>query len=209
MNYLDLIIILVVGFFVIKGLRRGFFQEILGLLGLVVALIVATKYTSNAAIWIDKFLDLPPVLVTLLGFLLIFFAIVFGVQLITHVLQRIARYSFLGWLEKLAGGIVGFLKGATIVSLLILFLFMIPFAKNLIPGRADSKLFYPAKNFAPKMFNLLIEVMPNSKSFYSELKESLENFSPKELGNHAQDFLKSLQNDEHSSNKNSADDQSH
>ncbi|MFQ5863991.1 MAG: CvpA family protein [bacterium] len=209
MNYLDLIIILVVGFFAIKGLFRGFFQEFLGLVGLVVALIFATKYMSNAAVWINKFFDLPPGLVTLVGFLLIFFGIVFGFQLLSHFLQQVTRHSFLGGFEKLAGGVVGFLKGATIISLLILFIFMIPFAKNLIPGQAESKFFYPAKNFAPKMFDLLKEFIPGSKSFYSELKESLENFSTKELGNNAQKFLNSLQNDDHSSDSNSTDDQSH
>lgn len=195
-----------VGFFVIKGLFRGFFQEVLGLVGLLFALILATKYMSNAAVWVDKFLNIPPALATILAFLLIFFGIIFGFQLLTHLLQKITRVSFLGWLEKLAGGIVGFLKGATIVSLLILFISMIPFAQKLIPGRADSKLFEPTKTFAPKVFNLLMEVIPGSKTFYSELKESLEKFSPEHLGKNTQNLLNSFQDQNQPSDNKSKDD---
>lgn len=208
MNYLDFIILTIIGLFVIKGLFRGFFQEILGLVGLLVGLIFATKYMSNAALWIDKYLKIPPGLTTLLGFLLIFLGIVFGFQLLAHVLQKLSKFSLLGWLEKLGGGLVGFLKGATIISLLILFISIIPFASQLIPGRTDSKLFRPMKAFAPYMFDLLTETIPGSKSFYAELKESLENFSPSELGKNTKQFLESFQNHEKSSESNSTDEQS-
>jgi membrane protein required for colicin V production len=208
MNYLDLIILSIVGIFVIKGLFRGFFHEVLGLVGLLVGLIFATKYMSNAAVWVDEYLRIPPGLATLLGFLLIFLGIVFGFQLLAHILQKLSQVSLLGWLEKLGGGLVGFLKGATIISLLILFVSIIPFANQLIPGRADSKLFRPMKAFAPYLFDLLTEMVPDSKSFYAELKESLENFSPSELGKNTKQFLESFQDHEKTSESNSTDEQS-
>ena len=208
MNFLDYIILAFVVYFLVKGLFRGFFQEVLGLAGLILALVFATKYMSNVAALIDELINIPPVLTTLLGFLLIFFCIIFATQLLIHTLQKITKYSLLGWMEKLAGGVVGFLKGATILSLLLLFLSMIPFSRNLIPGVKDSQLYAPTRNFAPKLFNLIMAIVPNSKSFYGEVKESLENFSPSEWTKNTQNFLQNFQNDEKSQEKQDTHDQS-
>ncbi|MFQ5752809.1 MAG: CvpA family protein [bacterium] len=210
MNYIDFIILAFVTFFFIKGLFRGFFQEVFGLLGLIVALIFATKYMSDAAEQIDSILDIPPTLATLLGFLLIFFSLIFAFQLLTHLLQKIFKYSLLSWLEKLAGGAVGFLKGATILSLLLLFISIIPFGKQFIPGIKESKLYEPTQNLAPKVFNLIMEIIPDSKSFYAELKESFENLSPSELTKNTQNFLKSFQKEKQpQKNDANSDKQSH
>ncbi|MCG8607123.1 CvpA family protein [bacterium] len=193
MNYLDLIILGTIGFFLIKGLFRGFFREVLGLVGLIVALILATKYMSNVSVWIDSVIDVPPSAASLLAYLLIFFAVFIATQVLAHTLQRLFKYSMLGGLEKMAGGIVGFLKGATIISLLVLFISVIPFGRQFVPDTAGSVLFRPMQNFAPYVFNFLMTVIPNSKSFYDELKENFDNFSAGDLAENTSDFLNSFQ----------------
>ncbi|HEX9655097.1 MAG TPA: CvpA family protein [bacterium] len=196
MNYVDYIIIAVAGFFIVRGLIRGFFAEVLGLVGLVVALILATKFMSDLSAWIDRFIDIPAVIATILGFVVIFFCVILAFQFIAHMLERVFKSAMLGWLDKLGGAGVGFLKGATIVSLLLIFISLVPFGSRLVPGLPESRYYEPARNFAPKLFNLIMEVVPGSKSFYVEVKESLENFSPAELARNAQSFLKALQNNE-------------
>ncbi|MFQ5602792.1 MAG: CvpA family protein [bacterium] len=209
MNYLDFIILAVVIYFTVKGLFRGFFQEVLGFLGFIFAFIVATKFMSNAAAAIQSFMKIPPMLTTLLGFLVIFFGIVFISHILTHILQKIFRYSALGWFEKLAGGLVGFLKGATIMSLLSIFISMIPFGTTLIPGLKESQLFEPTQRFAPNVFNKIMKIVPDSKSFYGELKESFENFSQTELAKNTQNFLKTFKNNgQNNENKSTNDDPS-
>ncbi len=194
MNYLDIIILGAIGFFLIKGLFRGFFREVLGFAGLIIALIFATKYMSNVSNWIDRVMDVPPSVASLLAYLLIFFCLFIAFQILAHVLQKLFKYSMLGGLEKLAGGVVGFLKGATIISLLVLFISILPFGRQLIPDTSGSVLFQPMQNFAPTMFNFLTTIVPNSKSFYEELMENFDNFSTADLAENTQDFLKSFQN---------------
>ncbi|MFQ5709958.1 MAG: CvpA family protein [bacterium] len=208
MNYLDVAILAVVGTFSLKGLWRGFFQEVLGLVSLVAAFILATKYMSNVSFLIKKVLTIPPGLITLLGFLLVFFATILAFQFLIHALQKAARFSSLGWLEKLSGGLVGFLKGATVVSLLLLFISMIPFTRQLLPDRSASRLYDPARKFAPGLFNLIIKTVPHSKSFYAELKESLDNFSWTDLSENTQKFLDSLKKHESSTDGNAREKQS-
>ncbi|MCH7678664.1 CvpA family protein [candidate division KSB1 bacterium] len=192
MNYIDYIIITFVAFFAVRGLFKGFLNEVFGFLGLILALIFATKYMSNMAGVIDRFLNIPPGLTTLLGYLIIFVGTIFAVQLLNHVLQKAVQVSFLNWVDKTGGGLVGFIKGGIIISLLLLLISIIPFSRSMIPGVKDSTLYAPAKNFAPKIFNYIMYVIPNSKSFYGELKETFDKFSASELGKNTRDLLDSL-----------------
>ncbi|RMF56761.1 MAG: CvpA family protein [Calditrichaeota bacterium] len=195
-NYLDYIIVSVVAVFAVKGLVKGFFQEVFGLVGLVVALMLSTKYMSNTAHWIDRWLTVPPAVSTLLGFVVIFGGVVLAAQVLSHLLQKVARAAFLGWLEKLSGAAVGFLKGAVVMSLLLLLISILPFGDLIVPGQKESRLFLPTRNFAPRLFDLISEVFPGSKSFYSELRESLRGAAAQDLGRETRRFLKTLPNDD-------------
>jgi membrane protein required for colicin V production len=196
MNYVDYFILAVIAYFLIRGLLRGFFSEVLGFIGVIAALICATKYMSNLSVWIDRLLDIPPVVVTVLSFVIIFFAVVFAFQFLAHLFERFFKRAQLGWLEKLGGAGFGFLKGATIVSLLLLFISVVPFGTQLVSGLPQSKLNEPVRSFAPSLFNLIMEVVPQSKTFYMECKESLEKLSATELAKDTKSLLKALQNHE-------------
>jgi len=192
MNYIDYIIIAAVGFFTIGGLFKGFLNQIFGLLGVILAMIFATKFMSNMAELVDKFLNIPPAMTTLLGYLIIFVGTIFAFQLLNHFLQKAIKVSFLSWVDKTGGGVVGFVKGGVIISLLLLLISIIPFSGSMIPGVKESTFYDPAKNFAPKVFNFVMYVIPNSKSFYGELKETFDKFSVSKLGENTRDLLESL-----------------
>lgn len=196
MNTIDYIILGIVGFFLVKGLFKGFIQEVFGLLGLMLAFILATKFMSNAAQWLDSLLDIPPSFSTILGFLVIFFGILIAVQVLSHFLQKIIKYSMLGWLEKLLGGVTGFLKGAIIVSLATIMLAAIPLSTYILPSLENSRLYKPAQRFAPMLFNFLMHVVPDSKNFYGEIKESYDKLPSSKVGKQTKEFLKNMQNDD-------------
>jgi len=192
MNYIDYTILAVIVFFVIRGLFRGLLNEVFGLVGILLSVIVATKLMSDAANWLKQIVDIPPTLSTILGFILVFAAVQLAIQLLNHLLQKIIKLTFLSWLDKLAGGLIGFLKGALIVSLLTMLIALIPMGDSLIPAQKQSKLIEPMRGFAPRVFNIFSEIVPNSKTFYSEVKESLGNLSSSGVTQHAQSFLQSL-----------------
>ena len=202
MNYIDYIIIAAVGFFTIGGLFKGFLNQVFGLLGLILALIFATKFMSNMAELVDKVLNIPPALTTLLGYLIIFVGTIFAFQLLNHVLQKVVKVSFLSWVDKTGGGVLGFVKGGVIISLLLLLISIIPFSGSMIPGAKESTFYDPAKNFAPKVFNFVMYVIPNSKSFYGELKETFDKFSVSKLGKNTRDLLESLKSEDSQNSSN-------
>ena len=66
----------------------------------------------------------------------------------------------------------------------------------MIPGVKESTLYYPTKNVAPKVFNFVMYVIPNSKSFYGELKETFDKFSVSKLGKNTRELLESLKSED-------------
>jgi len=198
MNYIDYTILAVIAFFAIRGLFRGLLNEVFGLVGILLSVLLATKMMSDAANWLDQFVDIPPALSTILGFILVFAAVQLAIQFLNHVLQKIVKLTFLSAIDKLAGGLFGLLKGAMIISLLTMLVALLPMSENLIPGQTRSKLLEPLRGFAPSVFNLLAEIVPNSKTFYGEVKESFGNLSSSDVAKRSEDFLQSLRgkNDE-------------
>lgn len=192
-NNLDYIIIAIIAIFTIKGLVKGIINEGLGLLGLLVSLVVATKYVSNFANFLRDYLNVAPAFITLLAFMVIFVGCQIGFQLINFLLHRIVKYSFTTWLEKVAGGLIGLYKGLLVASLLVLLISILPFSEQAIPQQKDSKLMKPLKKIAPSVFNVIMFAIPGSKSFYGEMKESFDNFSLRSLGKDTEGFLQSLQ----------------
>lgn len=185
MNYIDYIILCIIIIFVLKGLFRGLIVEVIGLVGQLVSVILATKLMSNVSEIIGRNIDsIPPAVSTIIGFLTVFIAVHMVFQLIAHILQKFVKYTFLGWLEKLAGGMVGFTKGAIITSLFVLLITIVPMSNYLLPDQDKSVLLKPIGKFAPKMFNYLTSLSPNSKNFKKEIMESLDgaksNFNSKE-----------------------------
>ena len=192
MNYLDYTILTLVAIFTVKGLFKGFIHEVFGLVGLVLSLILATKLMGKVSDWIAQFADIPPTLNTALGFIIVFVAVMLCCQFIIHFTQKVVKWVLLGWVDKLAGAVSGFLKGAIIASLMLLIITAMPLVESLIPGKDESKLFEPTQKFAPAVFDLAVVVFPDSKSFYEEVKDSISGFSTEAISEHAQRFLDSL-----------------
>jgi len=190
-NYIDIVLLSVVGFFTFKGIYKGLISEVLGLAGLFVGLVIATKYMSNAAQFLDRYIDVPPALSSLLGYLLVFVGIQLLVQVAIHVFENALDIPFVGSLIRLLGGAVGAAKGLLIVSLLVLLISILPSGESLVPGIRESRTWPVAKKVAPSVFNFVSSLI-SGKSFYSELKESFDSLPTKQIDQHSEAFLQSL-----------------
>lgn len=191
-NYVDIAIVAVVAFFAFKGLFKGVIGEVLGLGGLFVGLIAATRYMSDASRLVDQYLQVPPAFSSMLGYVLVFVGIQLGTQVVIHLLENLLDVPIVSTFLKLLGGAFGALKGGLIVSLVALLIGLIPFVKSMVPGLDGSKLYPYAKDFAPWVYNQARLIIPGSKSFYGEMKESLESVPTKQMSQNTVEFLQSL-----------------
>ncbi|MBI2012367.1 CvpA family protein, partial [Candidatus Curtissbacteria bacterium] len=61
MNWIDLIILLVIFLFAIEGQKRGFFVQVIDILGFLVSLIVALTFYPQGAQLLIKLFNLPKI----------------------------------------------------------------------------------------------------------------------------------------------------
>lgn len=173
LNYLDVAIAALLTVMFVKGLVRGLFRESVGLLGLIAAFLIAMRFLRVAAGLVDSVLHLSPMANALIGFILVLSLSLTAFQLLANLLHKAVQKTALNWIERLAGGAVGFLKGAIIVSLLALLLNYLPFTGQLKGQTENSVLFDPAQRFAPWVFDRLRRLAPGAKSFYEQLRDSV------------------------------------
>lgn len=117
MNALDIAVIVILAFFILKGLFRGFIKEVLSILGLVLAFFAATQYYDRLALELTPYLGNPSWR-NVTSFVLVFFGVYLAVGLIGLVLDRLVTLTLAKPLNMLAGALVGLVKGAFLSTLI-------------------------------------------------------------------------------------------
>ena len=115
----DWMICLVVLLNVVTAAMQGFFSEALTMAGLVVGYIVAAWQYHSVARWLESFLK-NDWLAEILGFLIIFFAVVILFGIAARIARWIMKESGLSGLDRFLGGVLGLLKGGLMVAVILM-----------------------------------------------------------------------------------------
>jgi membrane protein required for colicin V production len=119
MTAADWIICAVVLLNVITAAMQGFFSEALTMAGLIVGYIVAAWRYHSFAEWLEKFLK-NPWLAEILGFLVIFFAIVLLFGLAARIARWVMKEAGLSSFDRFLGAVLGLLKGGLMVAVILM-----------------------------------------------------------------------------------------
>jgi membrane protein required for colicin V production len=119
MTLADWIICAVVLLNIVTAAMQGFFSEALTMAGLVVGYIVAAWQYRSLAEWLEKFLK-NEWLAEILGFLIIFFAIVLLFGLAARLSRWVMKKSGLSGFDRFLGAILGLLKGGLMVAVILM-----------------------------------------------------------------------------------------
>jgi membrane protein required for colicin V production len=104
---------------VITAAMQGFFSEALTMGGLVVGYIVAAWKYRSIAEWLESFLK-NVWLAEVLGFLVIFFAIVLLFGIAARIARWVMKQSGLSGLDRFLGAVLGLLKGGLMVAVILM-----------------------------------------------------------------------------------------
>ncbi len=116
MSAADIIIIIVIAFFAIKGLICGLIKEAAGIAAILVGLFLAVNFSGWLSDWILEKGWFDPKYLEIISFTIIFLGVILLVILMSKLLDKFADTISLNWLNKLAGFVFGGCKGALIVA---------------------------------------------------------------------------------------------
>src|ERR1700722_8666053 len=115
----DWIICLLVLLNVVTAAMQGFFSEALTIAGLVVGYIVAAWKYRSLAEWFESFLK-NDWLAEILGFLIIFFAILILFGIAARVAHWVMKKTGLSGFDRFLGGVLGLAKGGLMVAVILM-----------------------------------------------------------------------------------------
>ena len=143
MNYVDIVILCLVGILIVNGIRKGFIISLASLVALVLGIWVSVHFSGLMSGWLVKIFHPSGTWLSVLSFTLTFLLVVIGVMIIAKLLEKVVKTVGLGLLNRIAGGIFGLLKGILVVSvLLFIFVSFDPKGKVITLQTRESSFFY-------------------------------------------------------------------
>ncbi|HEX4783987.1 MAG TPA: CvpA family protein [Candidatus Sulfotelmatobacter sp.] len=119
MTLADWIICALVLVNVITAAMQGFFSEALSMAGLIAGYIVAAWQYRRLAEWFERFFK-NEWLAEILGFLIIFFAILLLFGLAARIARWVMKETGLSGFDRFLGAILGLLKGGLMVAVILM-----------------------------------------------------------------------------------------
>ena len=116
MNWIDWTLIIFLLVSVINGFQEGMVRITIGLIALVAAFLIASWFGGLAAGPLTPFVSKG--VAAILGYLLIFFAVILAGALIAALMVRMLKLIGLSWMDRLLGGFLGVIRGFIVLAVL-------------------------------------------------------------------------------------------
>jgi membrane protein required for colicin V production len=131
----DILILVILGIFLLKGVFRGLLREVCSLLGLVVGGLLAFYLHVPLSQWFLEMFHWPSQLCVTISFLLVFILTVLIFSALGYLLNRFATLTLMTGLNRILGAIFGMAQGVVLLSLIV-------FALNSgdLPGDVNKQL---------------------------------------------------------------------
>ncbi len=134
MNPFDIIIIVILGYSLVRGVFRGLVKEVSSIVGVLGGFYAAFTYYTMLAKLLSGLIKEPAYL-NILSFLIIFCSVLIIVGVLGIIIKYLLNIAFLGWIDRIGGVGFGLVKGVLIVSILFISLTAFlpkgsPFLKN-------------------------------------------------------------------------------
>lgn len=159
MSFIDIVLGLLIGYGLYKGLKNGIFVEIASLIALIAGIFGAIHFSYIAGNYLHQNMQWDERYINIAAFIVTFIAIVFVVHLAGKFLTKIADFAMLGLLNKIAGAIFGALKVAVILGAVLIFFERVNSSVGLVKSETfeNSVLYEPVKEIGAFVFNAVLK----------------------------------------------------
>ena len=119
MNPFDIIIIVILGYSLVRGIFRGLVKEVSSIVGVLGGFYASFTYYPKLAKLLSGLIRETAYL-NILSFLIIFCSVLIIVGILGIIIKYLLNIAFLGWVDRIGGVGFGFIKGILIASVLFI-----------------------------------------------------------------------------------------
>ncbi len=166
MNLLDYVLLVILGYCLVRGVFRGLIKELSAIVGVLGGFYAGYSYYPRVGHYLSHWVANPGYL-NIISFFIIFLSVFLVVSFVGVILKYLMNIAFLGWTDRISGAVFGALKGVLITLVLILVL------TTFLPRNAAIIKNSWGAHRLMQFSAYLIKVTPNEmkQSFESKMKE--------------------------------------
>ncbi len=191
----DIIVGLILAAYLIQGLRKGFFTEVMGLAGVIggilAGIIGAGALGRRLSEVLPDFFG-KEIVALILCFAALFIVVYLVARKVGGFFTNLSEKLYLKGFDRVLGGVVGALKGGFILSLILMFISFTALQKPLKPYQKDSFFHKPLYNLVPQLYKHLgsPEELPEAvKEILNQSRDQFLDDATKELKKDIQDAI--------------------
>jgi membrane protein required for colicin V production len=166
---IDIVILVFLAIGAYSGYRQGLFISILSIVAFIVALILAFHFMDWGAQQLAEHVTELTFVLPFVAFVIIFMAVILVIRAMAFLVKKTLDFTILGPIDNIAGGILGVLKTAFILSFFLWIANSLEFriTEEWTTGSKSYPLIQP---FAPAVISFLDDYTP----IISEAVESIQ-----------------------------------
>lgn len=154
MNKIDILLLVILGFGLVRGFMRGLIIEMASLLAIVVGIYGAIHFSFFTARLLGELMPSSQQTIEVVAFGITLIVLMLAVMFLAKVLTKMLKAAELGFLNRLAGALFGVLKAAVIVGSLFVFLERTFQTEKWLSASAlsESVLYEPVKSISAVVY---------------------------------------------------------
>ena len=120
MSVIDIVILVLLALAVIKGLKDGLMKQVGGIVGLLLGIVLAGRFSAMLSGWLQRVAPtISESVVKVLSFIIIIVVVCLCVVLLSRLLEKVIKISTLGWLNRLLGVLLSVSAAVLVMGVII------------------------------------------------------------------------------------------
>ncbi len=166
---IDTLVLIALAMAVYKGYTKGLIVAVFSLIGLVVGLLAAVKFSAIVAGWLGTQVNSGQHWIPTLSFAIVFIAAVFLVRLGAKMVQKMVQFALLGWVNKLGGILFYALIYMAVISIFLFYTTQLQLFSN--TTIAQSKTYGIIQPYGPAVIDSFGKIIPIFKNLFTQLHD--------------------------------------
>ncbi len=157
MNTLDIFILILFVPGIVRGLSKGFVEQTLSLLGIILSVYMAYHYHGSVYTWLSAHFEISQTVLHIVGFAIVLAGVLIVILLLANLITAVVEIASLGWLNRSLVVVLSIIVTALVLSVIILLFNMVNVKFGLVksPILQDSLLYGALKDLGNTIFPYL------------------------------------------------------
>ena len=146
---------------IISGITKGFIEQVIALVSLILGAWLAFKFSTVVSDWLKPYFEVSETVMNVISFAVIMVAVVLVLFVLSKILTGVTKLVMLGWLDRLLGLVFALLKAGLIIGILIILFDTLNVKFELVEEKVldESVLYAPIRDIAYMIFPYLKELL--------------------------------------------------